>query len=169
MPGLLTGLGLLLHEGVDTRLVWLRLWATPRRTLGLIFGTAAAAVVVSGFVPRWYQSGATLVLDPGPQTNLGGAAGAGGVLGLATQLGFGSGIGPANPLFYEALLKSRSLQERVTTAQFPLGARGELETLEQYWSRKQHPTAREHLGAVRKLARHFETSATPRTLQVAFK
>ena len=65
MPGLLTGLRLLLHDGVDTRLVWLRLWATPRRTLGLIFGTAAAAVVVSGFVPRWYQSGATLVLDPG--------------------------------------------------------------------------------------------------------
>ena len=169
MAGLLTGLRLLFHDGVDTRLVWLRLWDTPRRTLGLIFSAAVAAVVMSFFVPRWYESGATLVLDPGQQASLGGAAGAGGVLGLATQLGFGTGMGPTNPLFYEALLKSRSLQERVATAQFPLGAHGELEALERYWSGNPHPTARQHQRAVRKLARHFQTSATPRTLQVAFK
>ena len=169
MAGLLSGLRLLLYGGVETRLVWVRLWAAQWRTLGLIFGTAAAAVVVSFFVPKWYKSGATLVVDTGQQPSLGGGAGGAGVLGLAAQLGFGGGMGPTNPLFYEALLKSRSLRERVTTAPFPLGPHGELETLEQYWSHKEHPTARDHIGAVRKLGRHFETSANPRTQQVAFQ
>ena len=165
-PGFWNGLRALFHAGVDGQLVWARLWATPRRTLGLVFGCAVAAFVVSSFRPRWYKSGATLVVDTGQQPNLGGAAG---VLGLAAQLGVGAGAGPTSPLFYEALLKTHSLQERVTTAEFPLGEHGELRTLEQYWSHVEHPTARNRLSAVRTLAGHLETSANPRTQQVAFK
>jgi hypothetical protein len=165
-PGFWNGLRLLFHAGVDARLVRERLWATPRRSLGLAFGCAVAAFIVSSFVPRWYKSGATLVMDSSQQPNMGGAAG---VLGLATQLGFGTGAGPTNPLFYEALLKSRSVQERVTTAQFPLGEHGELRTLEQYWSHKEHPTPKNRLSAQRKFAHHLETSANPRTQQVTFK
>jgi hypothetical protein len=164
--GFWNGLRVLFYAGVDAQLVWARLWATPRRTLGLVLGSAVAAFVVSSFLPRWYKSGATLVVDTGQQTNLGAATG---VLGFAAQLGLGAGAGPTNPMFYEAFLKSRSLQERVTTAQFPLGEHGELRTLEQYWSHKEHPTAKNHIGALRKLARHVETSANPRTQQVAFK
>jgi hypothetical protein len=166
-PGFWNGLRLLFHAGVDAQLVWGRVWARPRRTLGLALGSAVAAFVVSSLVPRWYKSGATLVMDSSQQPNMGGA---GGVLGLATQLGFGSpGGGPTNPLFYEALLKSRSVQERVTTARFPLGEHGELRTLEQYWSHKEHPTAKNRLSAQRTFAHHLETSATPRTQQVTFK
>ena len=164
--GLWNGLRLLLYSGADSRLVWLRLWAARGRTLGLVFGTAAAALLVSRVVPRWYKSGATLVLDSGQQPNTGNTAG---VLGLATQLGLGTGTGPTTPLFYEALLRSRSVAERVTTAQFPLGEHGELRTLEQYWSRKEHPTAKNRESALKKLGRHLETSANPRTQQVVFK
>ncbi|SRR6266699_1045898 len=175
MAGLLTGLRLLFHDGVDTRLVWVRMWAARRRTAGLTLGAAAVAVAVSFLVPYWYQAGATLVVDTGQQMNLGGAGGgggmggAGGVLGLAAQLGVGGGTGPMNPQFYEALLKSRSLQQHVTGAAYPLGEHGELLTLEQYWSRKEHPDARDQFRAVKKLGRHFETSTNPRTGIVTFK
>jgi uncharacterized protein involved in exopolysaccharide biosynthesis len=91
------------------------------------------------------------------------------VLGLASQLGLGTGTPGTGPLFYEALLKSRSVEQRVTTAQFPLGEHGEMRTLEQYWSRKDHPTARNRASAVKKLGRHLETSSNPRTQQVSFK
>ncbi len=173
MAGLLTGLRLLFHDGVDTRLVWVRVWAARGRTLGLTLGAAAVAVAVSFLVPYWYQAGATLVVDTGQQMNLGGAGGgmggAGGVLGLAAQLGVGGATGPMNPQFYEALLKSRSLQQHVTGAAYPLGEHGELLTLEQYWSRKEHPDARDQFRAVKKLGRHFETSTNPRTGIVTFK
>jgi uncharacterized protein involved in exopolysaccharide biosynthesis len=163
--GFWSALRALLYSGVEPQLVWARLWATPRRTLGLVFGAAVAAFVVSSFLPRWYKSGATLVVDTGQQMNLGGAAG---MLGLAAQLGFGAGTGPTNPLFYEALLRSRALGEHVTTAKFPLGPHGELRTLEQYWSHKEHPTLRNHYGAARKLSAHLQTSANPRIQQVTF-
>jgi uncharacterized protein involved in exopolysaccharide biosynthesis len=164
--GFWNGLRLLLYSGADVRLVWLRLWAARGRTFGLVFGTAAAAVLVSFVMPRWYQSGATLVLDSGQQPNTGNTAG---VLGLATQLGLGTGTGPTTPLFYEALLKSRSVEQHVTTAQFPLGEHGALRTLEQYWSGQEHPTAKKRASALKKLGRHLETSSNPRTQQVAFK
>jgi uncharacterized protein involved in exopolysaccharide biosynthesis len=163
---LVAGLRQLLYEGVDMRLVWRRLWAVPRRTLGLIFGAGILAVAVSFVMPRWYQAGATLVVDTGQQMSLGGAAG---MLGLAAQLGFGAGMGPTNPQFYEALLKSRSVQEHVTTAKFPLGKNGELLSLEQYWSHHEHPSAREHLGAVKRLGGHLQTSSNPRISQMSFK
>jgi hypothetical protein len=163
----LAGLRLVLYEGVDTRLVWRRMWASPRRTWGLIFGTAALAVLVSFTRPRWYPAGATLVVDTGQQMSLGG--GASGMLGLAAQLGFGAGMGPTNPLFYEALLKSRSLVEHVTAARFPLGKNGELLSLEQYWSHHEHPTPRDHVSAVKRLTAHLQTSSNPRNSQVAFK
>src|SRR6266566_6927186 len=174
MPGLLTGLRLLLHGGVDTRLVWVRLWAARRRTMGLTLGAAVVAVAASFLVPYWYQAGATLVVDTGQQMNLGGAGGgglggAGGGLGLAAQFGFGSGGGPTNPQFYEALLKSRSLQQHVTEAEFPLGEQGALLTLAQYWSRKEHPDARDQRRAVKILGRHLETTTNPRTGMVTFK
>src|SRR4029077_892504 len=123
-------------------------------------------VILSSFLPRWYKSGATLVVDTGQQFNTGGVSG---VLGLAAQLGFGAGAGPTSPLFYEGLLKSRSLQEHVTTAPFPLGEHGELRTLVQYWRHKEHPTAADRFGAMRTLAAHFETTTNPRTQQVTFK
>ena len=164
--GYWNGLRLLFHSGVDAPLVWARLFATPWRTLGLVFGSAVAAFVAASFLPSWYQSGATLVVDTGQQQMpTGGAAG---VLGLAAQLGVGTGSGPTSPLFYEALLKSRSLRERVTTAKFPLGDHGELRTLEQYWSHEEHPTAKKRFGAVKKLGRHIETTALPRIQQVKF-
>src|SRR2546425_1173519 len=75
MPGLLTGLRLLLHDGVDTRLVWVRLWAARRRTVGLTLGAAVVAVAVSYLVPYWYQTRATLVVATGQQMNLGGGGG----------------------------------------------------------------------------------------------
>jgi len=163
---LINGLRLLFHNGVDFSLVWTRLWVARWRTLGWTFGTAAIAILVSFVVPYWYESGATLVVDTGQPMNLGAAAG---MLGLAAQLGFGAGSGPTNPLFYEALFKSRSLEERVITAQFPLGAHGEMRTLEQYWSHNDHPTPRQHESALKKLNRHYEAAANPRVQQVAFK
>src|SRR6266853_6590642 len=173
MAGLLTGLRLLFHDGADTRLVWVRMWATRRRTAGLTLGAAAAAVAVSFLVPYWYQAGATLVVDTGQQMGLGGAGGtggggAGGVLGLAAQLGVAGGTGPMNPQFYESLLKSRSLQQRVTEAEYPLGEHGALRTLEQYWSDHEHPDARDQYRAVKKLGRHFGTATNPRTGMVTF-
>jgi uncharacterized protein involved in exopolysaccharide biosynthesis len=161
----LAGLRLVLYEGVDMRLVWRRWWAARRRTLGLTFGAGALAVAVSFVMPRWYQAGAALVVDTGQQMSLGG----GGVLGLAAQLGFGAGLGPTSPLFYESLLKSRSLREHVTGAKYPLGKNGELLSLEQYWSHHESPTARDHLRAVKRLDAHFRTSSSPRTSQVEFK
>src|SRR5438132_1521234 len=59
MPGLLTGLRLLLHGGVDTRLVWVRLWAARRRTMGLTLGAAVVAVAASFLVPYWYPAETT--------------------------------------------------------------------------------------------------------------
>ena len=165
-PGFWNGLRLLFHAGVDAQLVWERLLATPRRTLGLVFGAAVAAFVVSSFLPSWYKSGATLVVDTGQQQMPTG--GASGVLGLAAQLGVGTGTGPTSPQFYEAFLRSRSLQMRVTTAQFPLGPHGELRTLGQYWSHKEHPTARNRMDVVKKFGKHLETSANPRIQQVVF-
>ena len=164
-PGFWQGLRQVFYAGVEAQLVVARLWATPWRTLGLVVGSATLAFAISSALPRWYKAGATLVVDTGQQMNLGGAAG---VLGLAAQLGFGAGTGPTNPLFYEAFLRSRSLQERVTTARFPLGEHGELRTLEQYWSHRDQPTMRQHWGAVRRLANHLETSANPRIQQVTF-
>lgn len=163
---LFNGLRLLLHNGVDAGLVWTRLWVARWRTLGLTFGTAAIAAVVSFIVPQWYESGATLVVDTGQQMNLGGGSG---LLGIAAQFGFGVGSGSTNPLFYESLLESRSLLERVTTASFPLGEHGEMRTLEQYWAHTDHPSPRQHFSAIKKLAHHMETSANPRIQQVSFK
>jgi hypothetical protein len=125
-----------------------------------------AAFAVSSVLPRWYKSGATLVVDTGQQPNLGGAAG---MLGLAAQFGVGTGAGgPTNPLFYEAFLRSRTLQERVTTALFPLGEHGELRSLTQYWSHKEHPTAKNRIGATKRLAKHLQSAANPRIQQVTF-
>ena len=168
-PGFWNGLRLLLHSGVDAQHVRARVVAAPGRTLGLVFGSAVAAFVASSFLPPWYKSGATLVVDTGQQMNLGGAAG---VMGLAAQFGVGggagTGTGPTSPLFYEALLRSRSLRQRVTTALFPLGDHGELRTLEQYWSHQEHPTAKKRFGALKTLARHLESAALPRIQQVSF-
>ena len=166
--GFLSGVRLMLQEGVDTGVAWRRMWAAGRRTFGLIVGTGTVAVAVSFFMPRWYQSGATLVVDPGQgaQASLAGAAG---MLGVTSQLGFGGATGTLNPLFYEALLKSRTVADHVITAHFPLGPHGELRTLEQYWSDEETPTAKEHIAAEKRFAHHLETTATPRTQQVVFK
>ena len=160
------GLRALLHEGVDAGRVWTQLWTARARTVGLVVGTAGTAVLVSFLVPYWYQSGATLVVDTGQQMNLGGASA---MLGLAAQLGFGAGSGPTNPMFYEALLKSRSLQERVVSARFPIGPGGALLSLEQYWSHRDQPSLKQHESAIRKLAKHLQTSSNPRIQQIAFK
>src|SRR2546427_13099038 len=130
MPGLLTGLRLLLHGGVDTRLVWVRLWAARRRTMGLTLGAAVVAVAVSYLVPYWYQAGATLVVDTGQQMNLGGAGGgglggAGGGLGLSAQFGFGRGGRPAHPPFYLSPLYQRPLHGHHTEVEYPLRHHGE--------------------------------------------
>jgi len=166
-PGFWNGLRLLLYKGADVVVVWERLWARPRRSFGLAFGCAAAAAIYSSLLPPWYKSGATLVVDTGQQMNVPG--GAAGVLGLAAQLGFGAGSGPTNPMFYESLLKSRSLAARLTSAQFPLGDHGEMRTLAQYWSHKDNPTLKKRLGAMKKFTNHLETSSNPRIQQVSFK
>jgi len=163
---LFAGMRQVFYEGVDTRLVWRRLLAKGRRTVGLIAGSAVLAVLVSLALPRWYESGATLIVDTGQQLSLGGG---GGLAGLASQLGFGAGLGNTNPQFYESLLKTRSLREHVLGARYPLGPNGELQSLEQYWSHAEQPTPRDHLRSLKKLESHMETNATPRITQVSFK
>ena len=165
-PGFWQGLRLLFHSGADVDFVLARLWATRRRSLGLVFGSAVAAFAWSSLLPRWYESGAVLVVDTGQQQNLGSSGG--GVLGLAAQLGVATGAGPTTPQFYEAFLRSRTLRERVTTAPFPLGAHGELRSLAQYWSHKEHPTAKNLIGATKRLAKHLKTASNPRIQQVSF-
>jgi uncharacterized protein involved in exopolysaccharide biosynthesis len=165
-PGFLQALWRVWHDGVQSQTVWARLRAARRRTLALTLGTGFVAALVSLTMPRWYQSNATLVVDQ--PTNLGGLGGASGMLGLATQLGVGTSAGATNPLFYEGLLKSRTILERVVAAPFPLGAHGELIPLEQYWFHTATLTPKQHVAALKKLHKHLVTLATPRTSQVVF-
>jgi len=167
-PGFLQGLWHVWHDGVDSETVWARLRAARWRTIGLTFGTAFLAGVLALRMPRWYQAGAILVVDTGQQMNLGALSGAASMLGLAAQAGLGSGMGPSSPLFYEGLLKSRSIAERVVAASFPLGPNGEPMSLERYWSHSANPTPKQHIAALKKLDGHLRTQATPRTSQVEF-
>ncbi len=169
-PTLLQGLWRVWHDGVKSEAVWARMRAARPRTIALTFGTAALATVVALQMPKWYQSGAVLVVDTGQQSNLSALAGAAGMLGMASQTALGSSnSAPATPLFYEALLKSRAVAERVVAASFPLGPNGEMMPLERYWARKDTVTPKLHFAALKKFGRHLQTTATPRTSQVDFK
>jgi uncharacterized protein involved in exopolysaccharide biosynthesis len=170
-PTLLQGLWRVWHDGVKTEAVWARLRAARRRTIALTFGTAVLATAGALVMPKWYQSGAVLVVDTGQQLpSLSAMAGAAGMLGMASQAGLGSSnSAPASPLFYEALLKSRAVAERVVAASFPLGPHGEMMPLEQYWAHRDTLTPKQHFAALKKFSRHLHTTATPRTSQVEFK
>jgi len=151
----------LLRNRVTARQLARELWRVRAWVAAWIIAPAVLAIAVGSLMPRWYRAGATMAVDAGSTPNLGSLA------GLADQIGL-SGMSRTSPQFYSDLLGSRSVQERIVGARFPMGRDGALVRLEQAWSGSESVTPRQREAVLQKLSHHFSASSNTRTGVVAF-
>ncbi|HJQ54252.1 MAG TPA: GNVR domain-containing protein [Gemmatimonadaceae bacterium] len=101
--------------------VWLAGTISRWRTIAAVLAaTFVAAVLAVIFIPPVYQSHASFV-TAGSSSKMAGMLGGGGsgLLGLATQLGVGSGSEPSeSPNFYVQLIESEELRRRLLNSRF---------------------------------------------------
>ena len=154
----------LLDSGVDIGEIPGRLRARWARLLWFTAGAAVLAYAAPFLMRQWYASAASLTVDTGRPPSV---SGANALLGLAGQVGLSLGQG-VSPQFYVSVLESRSLQERVLYASYPLGADGAPMTLVRYWTDTDQPSPRKVETARKRLQQHISAEADPRTSIVSY-
>jgi len=91
-------------------------WKLVLKVMGVTVLLAALAVVI---LPPVYKSHASFVTASSSSAKMSALGGAGGLAGLASQLGFGSGSEPSeSPNFYLKLMESEELRRRLLSSRF---------------------------------------------------
>ena len=100
------------------------IWKNKLKIFWISFAVGMISIIISLFLPKWYNSTAVIL---SPSSNSGGLAGLGGL----ANLGIGNLLGDNESIFkYMAILKSRGLKEKVVK-KFNLVEKYESDNIEQ--------------------------------------